>query len=49
MPVRLTKLEFYDHPFTCPYCHTDVAFTSRMQTLLAAPPNVPSGAARNVD
>jgi hypothetical protein len=36
MAVRLTKLEFYNHPFTCPYCHTEVAFTSVMQTLLGA-------------
>jgi hypothetical protein len=36
MAVRLTKLEFYDHPFVCPYCHTEVVFTSMMETLLGA-------------
>lgn len=36
MAVRLTKLEFYDHPINCPYCRTEVVFTSMMQALIMA-------------
>jgi len=28
---RQTKLQFYEHPVTCPYCGTDIWFTSLME------------------
>ena len=33
---RQTKLEFYDHPVTCPYCHVEVVFTSMMERIILA-------------
>jgi competence CoiA-like predicted nuclease len=26
--VRPIKLEFFDHPFTCPLCSTEIVYTS---------------------
>ena len=36
MAIRQTKLEFYDHPVTCPYCHVEVVFTSMMERIILA-------------
>jgi len=36
MALRQVKLEFHDHPVTCPYCRTNLVFTSLMERILAA-------------
>src|SRR5215469_6051344 len=37
MARRPTKLEFFEHPATCPYCHAKVTVVSLMERLLASP------------
>ena len=37
MARRPTKLEFFEHPATCPYCQAEVTVVSLMQRLLASP------------
>ena len=32
--VRPVKLEFFDHPFKCPICKTDIVYTSMQRTIL---------------
>ena len=34
MALRSTKLEFYEHPVTCPYCRAKVTVVSLMERLL---------------
>jgi hypothetical protein len=41
MARRPTKLEFYEHPVTCPYCGAKVIVTSLMERILAARRNCP--------
>ena len=41
MPRRPTKLQFYEHPVTCPYCGAKVIVTSLMERIPAAPRNCP--------
>ena len=36
MARRPTKLQFYEHPVTCPYCGSKVIVISVMETILAA-------------
>ena len=36
MARRPTKLQFYEHPVTCPHCRSKVIVMSVMETLLAA-------------
>ena len=36
MARRATKLQFYEHPVTCPYCGSKVIVMSVMETILAA-------------
>ena len=41
MARRPTKLQFYEHRFTCPYCRTNITITSLMETIFAARRNCP--------
>jgi len=34
-PVRPVKLDFYDHPFTCPLCKEQIVYTS-MHTVIVS-------------
>lgn len=36
MARRPTKLEFYEHHVTCPYCRSSITITSLMEVILAA-------------
>ena len=37
-----TKLQFYEHPVTCPHCGAKVIVTSLMERILAARRNCPA-------
>jgi hypothetical protein len=41
MARRPTKLQFYEHCVTCPYCRTDITVTSLMEIILVARRNCP--------
>jgi len=36
MARRPTKLQFYDHPVTCPYCRAGITVYSLMEYIIAA-------------
>ena len=42
MARRPTKLQFYQHPVTCPYCRSKVVVVSVMEIILAARRHCPA-------
>ena len=40
--VRPVRLEFYDHPFTCPHCSVEILFTSMQQVITSSQRSCPS-------
>jgi hypothetical protein len=40
--VRPVKLDFFDHPFTCPLCNREIVFTSMHTVILDSRRKCPS-------